>query len=63
MQSEHNYINNKCHIKYQLIGHYQVVFNLLSNYTQYMRCTLGGGDKSSFTIVSGIDSNLIDRYQ
>jgi len=61
MQSEHNYINNKWCIKYQLTGHHQIVFNLSSNYIiNVVYCGMGG-DEISFTIVSDIDSNLIDR--
>jgi len=45
----------------QIIGHYHVVWNLSNNYTIYAVCSEGGGgDENSFTIVSGIDSKLID---
>ena len=44
-----------------IIGHRQDVFNLSSNYTIYVVYSGRGGDEIFFTIVSGIDSNLIGR--
>jgi len=46
-----------------LIDHHQFVFNLSVNYKIYAVYCGWGGDEISFTVVGGIDSNLIGRLQ